>query len=201
MLEIIDDGADADMRILPAVVILLSCAFIQVPRAAAEVPPEQEARALAQAFIDRLKPRLKQALAEGGPGHAIEVCASAAPEIADALSAESGWTVKRVSLKARNVSRALPDSWERLVLQRFDERQAAGESPADINHGERYKGQYRYLQAQGVEPICLVCHGEKVADAVQEAIAVWYPDDMATGYSLGQVRGAISLAKPLAGTD
>ena len=189
------------MRILPVVVALLSCIAVAPPLAAAAEAPEQEARALARAFIDRLKPRLKQALADGGPGHAIEVCASAAPEIADSLSAESGWTVKRVSLKARNVSRALPDSWERSVLQRFDQRQAAGEAPTDINHGEVYRGQYRYLQAQGVEPICLVCHGEKVADAVQESLEVWYPDDMATGYTLGQVRGAISLAKPVGGSD
>jgi hypothetical protein len=189
------------MRILSALLILLSCAAIGPPAAAAVDSPEQEARALARAFVDRLKPQLKQALAEGGPGRAIEVCASAAPEIADSLSAESGWTVKRVSLKARNVSRALPDSWERSVLQQFDKRQAAGEDPADINHGEVRKGRYRYLQAQGVEPICLVCHGQKVADAVQESLTVWYPDDMATGYSLGEVRGAISLAKPLGGKD
>jgi hypothetical protein len=189
------------MRILFALLTVLSCAAIGPPATAAVDSPEQEARALARAFVDRLKPQLKQALAEGGPGRAIEVCASAAPEIADSLSAESGWTVKRVSLKARNVSRALPDSWERSVLQQFDERQAAGEDPADINHGEVRNGRYRYLQAQGVEPICLVCHGQKVADAVQESLSVWYPDDMATGYSLGEVRGAISLAKPLGGED
>jgi len=189
------------MRILSGLVILLSCVTMGLPGAAAGDSPEQEAQALARAFVDRLKPRLKQALAEGGPGHAIEVCASAAPEIADSLSAESGWTVKRVSLKARNASRALPDSWELSVLQQFDERQAAGEAPADINHGEVYKGQYRYLQAQGVEPICLVCHGQKVADAVQESLTVWYPDDMATGYNLGEVRGAISLARPLGSDD
>ena len=189
------------MRILSALLTLLSCAAIGPPATAAVDSPEQEARALARAFVDRLKPQLKQALAEGGPGRAIEVCASAAPEIADSLSAESGWTVKRVSLKARNVSRALPDSWERSVLQQFDERQAAGEDPADINHGEVRNGRYRYLQAQGVEPICLVCHGQKVADAVQESLTVWYPDDMATGYSLGEVRGAISLTKSLGGRD
>jgi len=75
------------MRILSALLILLSCAALGPPGAAAGNPSEEEARALAQAFIDRLKPRLKQALAEGGPGHAIEVCATAAPEIADTLSA------------------------------------------------------------------------------------------------------------------
>ncbi len=50
-------------------------------------------------------------------------------------------------------------------------------------------------------PLCRVCHGQKVADAVQESLEVWYPDDMATGYALGQVRGAISLVQPRSGNQ
>jgi hypothetical protein len=159
--------------------------------------PVQQARALAQEFVSLLKPQLKQAMSEGGPTRAIAVCADVAPAIADSLSAESGWIVKRVSLNPRNASRAVPDSWERSVLLEFNRRQAAGENPPDISFGEVVGGQYRYMQAQGVEPLCLLCHGKGLADDAQEALRQYYPDDMATGYSLGQVRGAISLAKPL----
>ncbi len=73
---------------------------------------EKQAMALANEFVGLLKPQLKQALAEGGPANAIGVCADIAPGIADSLSDQSGWTVKRVSLKSRNASRAVPDSWE-----------------------------------------------------------------------------------------
>jgi hypothetical protein len=156
-----------------------------------------EASRLAQQFVGRLKPQLKRAMAEGGPTRAIEVCADIAPSIADALSAESGWLVKRVSLKSRNASRAVPDQWEEAVLVEFDRRQAAGEAPADLHFGEVTGGQYRYLQAQGVEPLCLVCHGKGLADDVQLTLEQYYPDDWATGYKLGEVRGAISLSKGL----
>ena len=158
---------------------------------------EQEARQLAQQFVGQLKPQLKSAMVEGGPTHAIEVCANVAPRMADSLTAQSGWQVKRVSLKSRNASRAQPDKWEQAVLQQFDERQAAGEPATAIHYGETVNGQYRYMQAQGVGPICLTCHGEDLSEPVRTTLEKYYPDDWATGYSLGQVRGAISLSKKL----
>lgn len=158
---------------------------------------EAEARALTTEFIGRLKPLLQQAMQAGGPVNAIDICSEQAPRIADALSAESGWLVKRVSLNARNASRALPDRWETAVLIEFDRRQAAGENPAEISYSEATHHSYRYMQAQGTAGVCLVCHGENIAPEVKQVLQQYYPDDTATGYTLGQVRGAISLAKAL----
>ena len=172
-----------------------STAFL--PGAHAEEPLQQKAAELAREFVGRLKPQLKQAMADGGPTHAVEVCASEAPKIAESLSAESGWEVRRVSLRQRNASRATPDRWERTVLQQFDQRQLAGEKPSDLHFGEFTGESYRYMQAQGVEGVCLVCHGESVAAAIATTLEKYYPDDRATGYSMGQVRGAISLQKPV----
>jgi len=158
---------------------------------------EKKAMALANEFVGLLKPQLNQALADGGPAKAIGVCADIAPGIADSLSNKSGWRVKRVSLKSRNASRAVPDSWEETVLLEFNRRQAAGENPADIRLSEVVGGQYRYMQAQVVEPVCLVCHGQGLAPEVTQTLQEYYPDDWATGYSLGEVRGAISLSRNL----
>jgi hypothetical protein len=167
------------------------------PLSLAEESTDLEAYAstIAAEFVQRLKPRLQAAMQAGGPVNAIDVCSHQAPKIADALSAETGWMVKRVSLKARNASRALPDTWEKGVLQEFDRRQAAGENPASIKYSESTDSSYRYMQAQGAQGICLVCHGENISAEVQQALDQYYPDDTATGYSLGQVRGAISLSK------
>lgn len=153
--------------------------------------------AVANEFVGLMKPQLQQALAEGGPVNAIAVCADIAPRIADSLSAQSGWTVKRVSLRARNASRAVPDSWEKAVLLEFDQRRAAGENPVDLRHGEVVGRQYRYMQAQVVEPVCLVCHGQGLAGDVTQVLRDYYPDDSATGYTLGDVRGAISVSRTL----
>jgi hypothetical protein len=158
---------------------------------------QQEARALVAEFVSTLKPQLKSAMVEGGPAHAISVCSTVAPRLADTLSAKSGWQVRRVSLKTRNASRAVPDAWEREMLKAFDQRQERGEMAANLNVAAIVGGDYRYMQAQGVEPVCLACHGETLAEPVKQALETHYPDDMATGYRLGEVRGAISLSKRL----
>ncbi len=158
---------------------------------------EQEARMLVKQFVGQLKPRLQQAMREGGAGYAIEVCAGFAPKLADSLSAESGWLVKRVSLKSRNASRAVPDSWERATLEQFDQQQAAGREASQITANAIVGSRYRYMQAQGVEAVCLVCHGQSLTDEVRLTLQQYYPDDWATGYALGQVRGAISLSRTL----
>jgi hypothetical protein len=158
---------------------------------------DAEAQALAEQFIGQLKPQLKQGIAAGGPAGAIEVCAHVAPRIADTLAAQSGWRVRRVSLKSRNASRAVPDTWERSVLETFDQRQQAGENAASLVHSEIASGRYRYMQAQAVAPLCLNCHGEALSEPVRAVLSEYYPDDWATGYRPGQVRGAISLSRDL----
>jgi len=156
-----------------------------------------EARALTQRFVGALLPTLQQAMQEGGALNAIEVCAVEAPAIAQRLSDESGWQISRVSLKARNTNTAIPDAWETQVLNRFDQRQRAGESGADLNVGEIMNGQFRYMQAQPTAPLCLSCHGSEVSGEVLSAIRRHYPNDLAIGYQLGEIRGAISLQKAM----
>ena len=185
------DSVSVDRKIIA--IIGMVCPLLSAEPAPTEL--EQQARSLADQFIAELKPRLQQAMQEGGPGRAIEVCASAAPLIADSLSAASGWQVRRVSLKSRNASRAVPDKWERGVLESFDRRQAAGEPADALYFGEVIGGKYRYLQAQGVGGLCLTCHGENLSSTVSDTLEQFYPDDQATGYQLGQVRGAISLTR------
>lgn len=186
-------NGNSDMRTLISIALLV-VGYSTTAGADTTDEQQQQAAALADSFVSMLKPQLKQAMTTGGPTHAIAVCADVAPGIADALSAESDWSVRRVSLKSRNASRAIPDDWERKVLLDFDRRQAAGDPPADLHVGEVVNGQYRYMQAQVVEPLCLVCHGEALASDVQETLQEYYPDDWATGYTLGEVRGAISVS-------
>lgn len=154
-----------------------------------------EAATLAKRFAQTLKPQLQQALAEGGPVAAIEVCSQKAPEIAHQLSAESGWQVKRVSLKPRNPA-AEPEAWQRQVLLSFDERAAAGEDPQSLSHIDETESQLRFMKAQGVAPLCLTCHGSQLTPEVKTALDEHYPNDSARDYQLGQIRGAISIVAP-----
>ena len=168
--------------------------------AAADADPvqlKQEAVSIVKKFGGSLKPELKQAIQSGGPAHAISVCAEKAPEIARGLSNETGWMVKRVSLKARNRQSATPDAWEREVLEQFDRRQAAVEPASQMVHSEVVGGEFRFMKAQAVEAVCMNCHAAKVKPEVEAALRENYPDDKARGYTLGQIRGAFSLTRDL----
>lgn len=158
---------------------------------------ENQARDITRQFTATLLPTLQEALAEGGPVKAIEVCSIKAPEIADELAAASSWSVRRVSLKARNSEKAIPDSWEQGVLEEFREKQQSGVIGSELNQAAVVDGEFRYMQAQITMPLCLTCHGTDLAEDVSSALHEYYPADLATGYAQGDVRGAISLRYPL----
>ena len=156
---------------------------------------KREAAGIVQRFAGQLKPRLMEALQEGGPSEAITICSEEAPRIAAHLADETGWTVRRVSLKPRNRTTALPDSWEQEILEQFDARRADGESPGALVHAELQEERFRFMKAQPVEALCLTCHGTSVSPAITSALKAHYPEDRATGYSLGEIRGAFSLTR------
>ena len=160
-------------------------------------------RETAGQLIQQLGAQLKAELAKGGPDAAVAVCKTLAPELAGRISREKGWRVSRVSLKTRNPLLGTPDAWEQRILEEFDRRAAAGEKAESLELGEiveepagRY---YRYMKAIAVQPLCLTCHGtsETIPGPVQEKLRTEYPHDRATGYSAGQVRGAVTVKRPL----
>lgn len=142
---------------------LLTTAILTASSAFANDALLTQARQVASMVPPKLLQVLTEEIAKGGPASAIEVCSVKAPEMAKAASEQTGWTIKRVSLQNRN-PKAVPDAWERAVLQDFDKRAAAGESPVTLEKGEMIisddKGsEYRYMRALPVAPICLTCHG------------------------------------------
>ena len=158
-----------------------------------------EARKVATTLPPRLIVALQEEIKNSGPEGAIPVCKDMAPKMAGEISRETGWKIKRVSLKARNDARAIPDAWEKAALEDFDKRAAAGEPPAKLEKGEKIGNEYRFVKALPVQPLCLGCHGStgQLSPAVKAALGQQYPNDSATGYSEGQIRGVISVRKSL----
>ncbi|MBI4937318.1 MAG: DUF3365 domain-containing protein [Nitrosomonadales bacterium] len=159
----------------------------------------EEARKVATSLPPKMLAVLQEEIDKSGPAGAIPVCKDMAPKMAGKVLQETGWKVRRVSLKVRNEARAIPDEWEKAALEDFDKRAAAGEPPARLEKGEKVGSEYRYVKALPVQPLCLNCHGsaDQISDAVKSVLKEHYPNDRATGYSEGQIRGAISVRKPL----
>jgi hypothetical protein len=161
------------------------------------------AKAATQQLVQQLGAKLKQEMAAGGAPAAIAVCRDAAPQIAGELSRANGWRVTRVSARVRNPMLGTPDAWEQGVLADFEKRVAQRENPADIARAEVVEepsGRYfRFMKAIPVQAACLNCHGpaDKIADPVKAQLKTHYPLDRATGYSEGDLRGAVSIKQPL----
>ena len=158
-----------------------------------------EARKVATTLPPRLLAALQEEINKSGPEGTIPVCKDMAPKMAGEISGQTGWKIKRVSLKTRNEARATPDEWEKAALEDFDKRAAAGESPAQLEKGEKVGNEYRFVKALPVQPLCLNCHGpaDQLSPAVKSVLGQQYPNDRATGYAIGQIRGAISVRKSL----
>ncbi|MDZ4254356.1 MAG: DUF3365 domain-containing protein [Sulfuritalea sp.] len=158
-----------------------------------------EARKVATTLPPKLVVALQDEIKKSGPEGAIPVCKDMAPKMAGEISQQTGWKIKRVSLKARNDARAIPDAWEKAALEDFDKRAAAGESPAKLEKGEKIGNEYRFVKALPVQSLCLNCHGpdDKLNPAVKAALGQHYPNDKATGYAESQIRGVISVRKAL----
>ncbi|MBF0192236.1 MAG: DUF3365 domain-containing protein [Magnetococcales bacterium] len=158
-----------------------------------------EARKVAMTLPPKLLATLQEEIGKSGFAGSIPVCKEMAPKVAGEVSKQTGWKIKRVSLKTRNESRAVPDEWEKAALVEFDQRAAAGESPAKLEKGAQIGSEYRYVKALPVQAVCLGCHGQpdQLTPEVKAALSQHYPNDKATGYSEGQIRGAISVRKAL----
>lgn len=160
----------------------------------------QACRGACQALASRLMSALQASLKEGGPKAAISICRDQAPKLAAEVSREKECTVRRTSLKTRNPKNA-PDPWERRVLEAFQKQVADGEDPAGLEFSEvvREGGApvLRYMKAITAGGPCQACHGRSLAPEVSAALHAAYPEDRATGYDSGDLRGAFSVRKPL----
>lgn len=161
----------------------------------------QESRVVIKQFFKELKGELKASLKKDGPVAAIKVCKQVAPAIAQKYSEEKGWDVGRTSLKLRNPQNA-PDEWEKMVLQKFEARKAAGEDPKKMEFYEIVKEggkkTFRYMKAiPTAEKPCLVCHGTNLKAPIAKVLDEQYPNDKARGYKAGDIRGAFTITQPM----
>lgn len=162
----------------------------------------KESQNTAQEFMQILGKTLATQIESGGVESAISVCKEVSPAMAKQYSSESR-TVKRVSLKPRNESQGTPDNWEKNALESFDQAQKNGELPTKIEIStleETESGKvFRYMKAIPTQAMCLKCHGSptEITNNVKALLKSNYPNDLATGYSLGQIRGAISVKHKL----
>ncbi|MEZ6188445.1 MAG: DUF3365 domain-containing protein [Planctomycetota bacterium] len=149
---------------------------------AAQDPRRARAQETAQALGKALKAELMAALQEGGPAAGIAACKQVAPAVPDQVAPE-GVRVGRTSFKLRNPQNAAP-AW------------AAADVAAQVaepRFSVAPEGTFRALLPIRLEATCTLCHGpqDELSSEVQAALAQDYPDDQATGFADGDLRGYV----------
>jgi hypothetical protein len=141
---------------------------------------------------------LQEALQQGGVSHAISFCNVNAMPIVDSLSKSYNATIRRVSFKTRNPVDQ-PDEIERALLDAYEFQ---WKDSIPLNANVQKLGDDRYLFTKPIfvdNALCLVCHGKPengLLNETAEFIKKEYPDDQATGYEIGDLRGMWSIILP-----
>tara|TARA_R110002020_G_scaffold13380_18_gene48397 strand:+ start:2710 stop:3378 length:669 start_codon:yes stop_codon:yes gene_type:complete len=206
-----------------ALALLAGCGGEAAPEAEATAPPEPEvvaqaapvpadepapdAQARGQAamreFGDRLRNELRAAMSEDGPAGAVSFCHDQAPRIADEVMATHGVRLGRVAVAGRNRNPGnAHGGWQGELLDSFQQAVDTGGAPeaqmAVIRDQVPAGVELRMARGIRVEAACLMCHGDNIAPPIAERLAALYPEDRATGFLEGDLRGLVWVEVPAA---
>jgi len=155
-----------------------------------------DARKVSNQLAEKIRGLLLQEIDKGGFSSAVRVCSELAQEMTLQFNAETGHHVRRISLKYRN-PKNVADAYEQRKLEEFNilnQKEELSKEYSEIveEQGKKY---LRYLRPLIVAPVCVNCHGpkENIPQEVKTILAERYPDDRATGFLVGDVRGAVTV--------
>jgi hypothetical protein len=148
----------------------------------------KEITAVAQA---ELLKNVKNALEKEGPVYAIEFCNIHAESIADSISKKFDVQIQRLSLKNRNPENGPSTKEDKLLLNDYLEKLNEGRSITDTLI--RLNGISSYYRPIIISAeTCLKCHGQpgqEINNETMVALNKLYPEDRATNYRMGELRG------------
>jgi hypothetical protein len=206
------------LGLLSLLTLLVACQPAQesIEEGPKEVEAKQEPASAAQ-FIDEqltemaneacdtlqknLGTQLKAALKAGGPIAALSVCNTVAQPITSSTSDSlKGIAVTRTALKVRNPLNA-PTEQDQSVLESWEESIGSNSEggPLEPKLIHISKGEALFYRPIMIQEVCLKCHGSPAdfSKELSEQLARIYPNDAATGYQPGQLRGAFKVSMNL----
>lgn len=159
---------------------------------------EAEFTAKAERAVQKLSGTLVSVLTtkieQEGTVAAINYCAEVALELTDSISNAEKVVIKRVSHRYRNPANAAGEK-EIELIKNYISQIENGEKPEPQIVTENNHSIYYSPIIIGM-PTCLKCHGEPnedIEENVMLALNEKYPADMATGFSMGELRGLFKV--------
>lgn len=151
--------------------------------------PKQQGKAIAIATKKELGKNLMKAISEKGTAGAVEFCNIRALPITAEKEKEYNATIKRASDQPRNQANKA-NAREMEVISTFKSAIANGEKAEAIV--DKDTDHFDFYYPITTNDMCLQCHGEvgkEVAEETYKTIKLKYPEDLAVGYDVNQVRG------------
>lgn len=153
---------------------------------------------VASATFQTLSGNLSQAMSEGGVPRAIEFCSVEAIPLTEQLSGEMNVEIRRASHRPRNPDNRA-DAQEMGTIESYLSLLDAGDplSPRLMREGNEAIF-HAPIRIPG--PACIQCHGvpgTDITEANLELIQSRYPNDQATGFAIGDLRGIWSVRMPV----
>ncbi|NJK90048.1 MAG: DUF3365 domain-containing protein [Myxococcales bacterium] len=141
----------------------------------------EKAKAAKSKLASRLMEELSSAVSEGNFARGVEVCRDTAPKVAREVSTDLDIEIGRTSFKVRNPKNR-PEGWRARMVEARPTDDVVLAGPG---------GAVGYFSPIRLAEPCVACHGtnEQMASPVKEILASAYPEDEATGFAPGDLRG------------
>ncbi len=149
---------------------------------------------IAQATMKELGSNLMKQMKLGGPKMAVPFCNTAAYSLTDKMANKYDVTIKRTSNKLRNLKNS-PNSDEELVIKEYIASINNQKPLQPIVKKGKDKKVHFYAPIR-LKKKCLACHGtvgKEVSKQTDSIIKSLYPNDKATGFKVGDLRGIWSI--------
>jgi hypothetical protein len=167
------------------------CAAENVTQPSADARLERGQAIVAEA-TGLLSSNLMQAISASGISNALPYCSVAAAPLTSLVATNRGVALQRVSHKIRNPKNRA-STLELKLLESYRAQLREGQkSPRPTLITNAANGVSYYAPIVIANPLCLNCHGVPGTDiqrANHEIIKRLYPQDEATGFKFGDLRG------------
>ncbi|MFY9142527.1 Tll0287-like domain-containing protein [Sulfuricurvum sp.] len=154
----------------------------------------QKGSAVSALLVQKLGGELTTQMQSGGPIATLHFCSQNALALTNQIAQETQTSIKRVSILNRNPVNAATDEEKNLILQ-WEAMLHKKETLPPYELKKLSNGQSVYYKPIVInKEACLKCHGAIATDSpLGKAIKEAYPDDKATGYKMGDLRGMIAV--------
>ena len=141
-----------------------------------------------------LKTEMKAHMKQDPSGlEALAFCSGSADTITKEVNAKlpAYAKVRRTALRVRNDKVNAPDATDKKVMAEFEKEIAAKKLTPKSIEVVKVGDTTRIYKPLVTKKMCLKCHGSDLSPKIADAIKSAYPNDKATGFKEGSLRGVI----------